>query len=254
MEGQACDDEEYENEGYNFQCNETIDGIKRCDLPESHPEFREAGYWELNGRKYLNTVLVKAWFRAFEELATKRDPSIEIAVTLTGSQSPREYNFETDAACFNLEITETHLEKIRERVFAPDAVGAFAKYLHEVHSSRSGYWSWMPCTLEDWKRRYGYWEGDEFRHRDNEFHRAVWALLDFWLLAFSDSDTTPSLDNMEANADDFRENLQREIESLRCNGALEDCFEFRPGKDAMEYGPDWDPSWNKAAQPAMITA
>jgi hypothetical protein len=251
-EHEGCNDEEYENDGYRWQCQEMIDGIQRCDLPAEHPEFREAGYWNLDSHKYLDNVLIKAWHRAFEEFVSKRDPGIGITVTLTGSRSPDEYNFSTDAACFDLTITETALESIRERVFASDAVDVFADYLREYHSSRSGFWSWMPKTLHDWNRKYWRWEGEEIRWEDNDFHRTVWELLDFWLLAFPDLQSSPSLEVFEENSETFREDFNRETEDLRCNGALDACFDFYPGKDAMEHGLYGDPSCDEVVPSAMI--
>lgn len=233
-------DESFENDSYEEMLDEEIDGVKRRDLPPDHDEYLEEGYFDLDGKKYLDDYLIKGWFRAFCEVLENRDHNIKIEAVLTGSWSPREYNFNMDKALFTLKIAEKDLTRIYNEVMTFEPV--FAAYLKKYHSHKYQTASWVPNTVEGWKAHF--WTDKDTREGEwtgLNWQRAVHVLLDFWLFAFPKyavrstyteifETVLPSLEVFEKNTDDFRKLYDDELEKLKCNGAVTDCCDFIPGK------------------------
>jgi len=207
-------------------------------------EIRPKGFhFEIDGQKYLEDYLVKGWFNTFEEILKDRHTDVKIHATLTGTYSPREYNFETDHARFDLEISVDDLQKIQEQVFAHENV--FDEYLKECYSRMSGCYSFVPNNIEGWRRHYcGVDITDEdfdpdakYCYQTCNWWRAVSVLLDFWLLAFPQymvdgtyanghENEPPSLQTFEDNIEGFSKEYERHLEYLSSNGAIQDCFEL----------------------------
>jgi len=236
MQEEFGEKEAMENENYQALLDEKVDGVLRRDLPEDHAEYCKEGYFDLNGRKYLQNVLAKAWVDAFVEVCKERDKSIRFDIKYTGTTSPPEYNFRTDAVRFDLTVSLADLERIHYQVF--DYRGIFREYLREYHSSGSGLWSWMPNSIEKWERCYGQGPSVYGILNDESYSRAVICLLEFWLFAFpthqNDPCEPPSLKLFEENVEEFRDAFDYSTERYVCNGAEQDCYDFHP-KGSKDY-------------------
>jgi hypothetical protein len=173
--------EQHENECYQFSRNEKNDaGIPIKDLPKDSADYLVEGYFDLKSQKYLEKILAPSWVNAFNETIKERDKSIAIVATMTGIYRPDFYNFETDHVKFDLAIPTKSLERIKKEVFEYEAV--FEKYLREYNSSCSGFRSWMPKSIEEW-RRYYYAQSDPggiINPDSQNCKRAIIALLEFW--------------------------------------------------------------------------
>ena len=198
-------------------------------------EYREqegdTSRWEINGEKYLELYLVRGWFDTFESVLDERHPNIKIKLTRRGSWSPKQYNFETDSAIFNLDIKEEDLATIREHVEKYSDV--FDDYLNKYHASRSGFISFGPQDYKEWKRFI------EYDQSSSEWTRAAIYMIDFWLFAFQEyivdygylrhrdnNPEVPTLAHYKYNADSrFRDAYDRALEDLSGNGAIQECFE-----------------------------
>jgi len=186
--------------------------------------YQGEGDWEIDGKAYLEKYLVPNWVDAFKETIEDRikryKSSIKIKIVPTGVSSPREYNFETDNALFNIVLSLKDARKIKDEVFKYQ--DEFVQYLHEYHRSRDGFWSYMPYTLPDWAGR---WEQEP---ESDGWDRAFVCLFEFWLFAFPgyESEGKPSLENMEGSIEEFRDTFDRYLEESKCNGGLEDCWRF----------------------------
>ena len=224
-----------------------FDKIRRVDLPKDHPNAFEPGYLEIDGQKILRHLFVQAWFNAFEALLKNRSKTIKIEAELTGVWSPKEYNFACDQAEFTISLSLSDLGEIRRQVMEHQSV--FEAYLHEVHSSCSGYWSFVPNNIEDWQQQYAKYLAETAEEEGGYplgWEQAVWQLLDFWLLAFPEDcaeTIEPSLKIMERSREDFQQEVEWHEEQLRSNGVEEEYLIFHPGELAMRYGPDW---WHDA--------
>jgi len=212
-------------------------------------------WYEINGERFLKDYLAAGWMDTFQSILERRDKEIEVTATFTGTYSPREYNFETDAAKFNIEISLSDLRKIQEQVLAHEEV--FDAYLHKYHSSYSGYRSFVPNNLTEWKYDYFNWTIDmeeegfdpnnKWDPRMVSWRRAFWVLLDFWLFAFpqfcvftgyggAPEGTPPSLQTFEDNVYDFDKEYDNELDRLRGNGVISECFDTVPVEEA-DYVP-----------------
>jgi hypothetical protein len=225
--------EERENEDYQFLRNEdSADNVKRKDLPRDHWNFLEEGYYDLNAGKYLENILAPAWLDAFRETLKDRDETVKIEVKFREVSRPFEYNYETDRVCFELHIDDEDIVRIQKEVF--EYKGIFEEYLQEWHSSFKdipyGFRSFMPNSLEAW------WECLGQRDRGNyEYERAITCLLEFWLFAFTYyAPKVPSLEEFTVGLKGFRDEYDRQIENLTCNGAESECFDFFP-EGSKEY-------------------
>ena len=238
-DGCSCSEEIYWLEYYENDSNP-------CEEPGKH--------WEIDGKKYLEDYLAPNWCHAFQELVDQRTkPSgVSIEITYTGTYSPREYNFETDHAYFDLEIAKADLKRIYDEVFLHEFV--FAKYLKEKHSNRSGYISFVPNNIDGWKDNFwGYdWPVDDrdiidpsgWDDKELAFYRAAMVLLDFYFLAYEEVYVEgsgwrvgePSMAVFESRQDDFRQLYDKHLEDASCNGAVSDCF----------YLVDDEPGWYDA--------
>lgn len=94
-----------------------------------------------------------------------------------GMDSPREYNFRTDRITFEVEVD---LNKLKRHCFKDNAV-RFARYLGECWQSRDGFWSFIPCTLQDFK--------DTYRSVPAKRSELVDVMIEFYLLEHVDFDT-----------------------------------------------------------------
>jgi hypothetical protein len=93
----------------------------------------------------------------------------------------------------------------------------------------------MPNSLETW------WQCLGQKDRGNyEYERAIIALLEFWLFAFPYyAPKIPSLTEFALGIKEFCEEYDRQIESLTCNGAESECFDFYPeGSKEYDYTVD----------------
>ena len=231
--------ETHENESYQSLRNEKVDGgTRRKDLPKEHADLLGEGYYDLKTKKYLEKIFAPAWVNAFNKTIKDRENAIAIEATMTGVYRPDFYNFETDHVRFDLAIPVASLERIKKEVFAYESV--FEEYLHKYNSSVSGFWSWMPNSVKEW-RRYYY----DQSHPDGSINpdsdrcqKGIVALLEFWLFAFAwmpyNAPRVPSLSSLEAGIEEFREEFDRQVETLTCNGAEEECYDFLP-EGSKEY-------------------
>jgi hypothetical protein len=91
----------------------------------------------------------------------------------------------------------------------------------------------MPNSLEAWWKCLGQKDRGNY-----QYERAIIAMLEFWLFAFEwfpqNAPRVPSLTAFADGRKEFREEFERQIESLTCNGAEDECFDFLP-KGSKEY-------------------
>ena len=204
--------------------------------PSDEPEYD--GWYELCGHKYLEKIHAPSWVDAFRGMFNGRDKAIQAEITLTGTISPREYNCDTDKALFDMTISETTLQEIERQVFEHEEV--FAQFLKEYNSSYKdipySFRSFMPNTVEDWRYRYGTKENTY----NLEYFRAVMTLLEFWMLSHCGWEkdcqwyVPPNMFQVASSVEEFRKELDDQVESRECNGALEECCEFHT-KDSEWY-------------------
>jgi hypothetical protein len=106
----------------------------------------------------------------------------------------------------------------------------------------------MPNSLKAW------WECLGQKDRGNyQYERAIIAMLEFWLFAFEwfpqNAPRVPSLKAFVDGLKEFREEFDRQIESLTCNGAEEKCFDFFP-EGSKEY--DYTVKYYLSGEPSKI--
>ena len=127
-------DEERANEWYQKHINERIrekdqnyfrfkgiknyqKGTKRRNLPTSHPEWAADGFYDVNGTKFLEKILAPAWMETLRERFERRaGRNITVSLEATGVDSPKYYNYMTDAALFRIHISAEDVEKIQHAV------------------------------------------------------------------------------------------------------------------------------------------
>jgi len=180
------------------------------ELRVRNPEWKE-GYYECNSWKVCE-IISKAWVDAFNDRLKER--GIKAKVKYTDISRPREYNFETDAAVFEMSISLKEIDRLfavcRER-------SDFDKFLYDRYKSYDGFWSWMADNI-------GEWNVNTMRRKDwtKNWERSIWQALNF--LMWDD----------EADRDQWSEDLQWYVEdNLVGNGAFNDCLEFI--EDEIEY-------------------
>ena len=223
------------------------------DMSDPYDEPPPDGWYDLCGHKYLEKIHAPSWVDAFTEMFNGRDKSIQAEIKLTGTQSPREYNYDKDAALFDLTISEATLQEIERQVFEHEEV--FAQFLKEANSSYKGipysFRSFMPDTVEDWQYRYGTKENTY----NLEYFRAAMTMLEFWMLSHcgwaKDCQwyVPPNMFQVASSIEEFRKELDDQIEKRECNGALQDCCEFH-AKDSDWYKMNIKVSAKTEMQPA----
>lgn len=67
-------------------------------------------------------------------------------------ESPREYNFTTDKIFINVEVGdyEVLIDKLIKLASKPEYRADMSKIIHDNHTDRSGFWSWMSNDIEQW--------------------------------------------------------------------------------------------------------
>jgi hypothetical protein len=229
--GDMADFETSENFCYEQSLDEIVNGVKRRNLPKNHRQYLAEGRYEMDGQKFLNDCLVKAWFETFSELLAGCG---KIKAALTGVDSPKYYNYLGDAALFNLEISREDLEAIRDFVFAHQRISdrdVFDDYLREYHSSYPGFISYTPQSIPQWKEDFSSeapeeWTKNHVHHECWEY--AIWPLLEFWLFAFDKDDPIPSLAKCAGNIRIFKEVFYQKMTDFREDGTYNNCLEFIP--------------------------
>jgi len=172
------------------------------ELRVGNPEWKE-GHYECSSWKACETIS-KAWVGAFNDRLKER--GIKAKARYTAIDRPREYNFETDAAVFEMSISLKEIERLfamcRER-------GDFDKFLYDHYKSYDGFWSFLADNIEDWNKN------TKKPHYAEDWERSIWQALNFLMW------------NGEADRDQWSEDLQQYIyEDLDGNGAFNDCLEF----------------------------
>jgi hypothetical protein len=202
--GYSRDYTDYEEE-VNRDYQNYLKNVKRRNLSAQHPDWAPDGYYAINGPKFLEKCLVPAWMDVFTDRMKMRSADrYKIDVEMTGVSSPKYYNFETDAALFDIHIAAEDLEKIRQQVFEHKEI--FEAYLQEYLKSYPGFFSFAPYQgLEKWEE---YYASEPFpRPNEPPYHNhwelAVFCLLEFWLFAFDSnrSNEVPSFNKLDRNLD-----------------------------------------------------
>jgi len=179
------------------------------ELRVKNPDWKE-GHYECDSWKMCE-IISKAWVDAFNDRLKER--GIKAKVKYTAIDRPREYNFETDAAVFEMSISLKEIDRLfamcRER-------SDFDEFLYDHYKSYDGFWSWMADNAEDWNKN------TKEPHYAKDWERSIWQALNF--LMWDD----------EADRDQWSEDLQYYIcGDMVGNGAFNDCLEFIPQE--VEY-------------------
>jgi hypothetical protein len=217
---------------FNFKGLKNYKGTRRRNLPDWHPDRVQVGYYEVSGRRYLEKIIAPAWMAVLSERFAKRAGSnITVSLELIGVDSPKYYNYITDAALFRIHISAEDVQKIRQQVFAyPDV---FEAYLMEYRKSCSGFISHAPYhSLENWEE---YFASEPIPWREEppyfgDWEIALWCLLEFWLFAFSADNPAqpPCLKALEINLDMFGEAFEWRIDKVRNELDHSDYMRFIP--------------------------
>jgi hypothetical protein len=227
--------EDNENYCYQQSLNEKVNGIKRRDLPKGHLRHLPEGTYEMDWNKFLNNCLNRAWFETFSELLESRCQKGEVKAALTGVDSPKYYNYATDATLFDLVFSRETLESIRKTVF--EHKETFDEYLAKYNASYPGYISLMPDSIEEWEKDFHAESPEEWTKgvHYGDWENAVFSLLGFWLLAYDDvtedavkKTDTPSLESIKWGRRFFGEAFHGRMNEYHEDGTYSQCLEFVP--------------------------
>jgi hypothetical protein len=217
---------------FNFKGLKNYKGTKRRNLPEWHPCWATDGHYEVNGPRYLEKIIAPAWMALLDEQFRKRaDGNINVTLEATGVDSPKYYNYMTDAALFRIHISAEDLEKVRQHVFVHSEV--FEKYLWEYCGHGPGFASSRPYqSLAKWEEYFAKqpvpWSAEPPYHEHWEL--AFWCLLEFWLFAFNtdDPEEPPSLERLERNLDRFGEAYEWRAHDYQSDIHYSEYMDFVP--------------------------
>ena len=190
--------------------------IDLSQLRVRNPEWQE-GHYECDSYKMCE-IISRAWCDAFNDRL--KDRGIKAKIKYTAIDRPKEYNFMTDAAVFEMRISAKEIGRLfdmcRER-------SDFDAFLHEGYSSYSGFISWMADNLDEWNEN-----AQQYRNKNDytkEWERSVWQALNFLMW----DDIPNESDHNKTDRDEWSEDLNWHIEdSMVGNGAFNDCLEFVP--------------------------
>lgn len=77
---------------------------------------------------------------------------VDFRIVNQSISSPKEYNFATDKIYIQVEVGdyEQLIDKLIKIASNPKYRSELGKMIHEYHTSRSGFWSWMSNDIEEW--------------------------------------------------------------------------------------------------------
>lgn len=129
-----------------FDPDEYLDNKSFSELPDGYSfEFRQGGY-----DKY-QTAICQAWVEGLRNLYSEDFEAINLKILdFKGLWSPDYYNFITDKISFGVEFNLTKLKNYCWKNHAD----RFHEYLQKTWSSRDGFWSFIPNTLDRFKEEY----------------------------------------------------------------------------------------------------
>ena len=167
------------------------------------PEWKQ-GRYKVNYYRFVS-VLSKIWINHLQERID--DSGLKAKVIFKGADLPKEYNFKSDAALFDMEISGAEINRLY--FFCKDNTD-FEKYLYDFHRSREGYMSFMADNVEDWLTDFNRDRFDRDRHE-----RAICQTLDFFLFP------------TEAEREEWNKDFD---EACYETGQFLDCLDFIEGQ------------------------
>lgn len=166
----------YESNYYNCDMESNYNNLMEDSLPKGK-------YYELTKFKGYQKALCREWIELVKhQLEYATGDVIKHIGTRFRLDSPRYYNFETDKLVINVEFNKKALECWCLNDKAED----FNKYLKENYSSRDGFTSFTPDSIDEFRDKYfNEYKTFEERERNNLIN----VMLEFYFDCQIDFDT-----------------------------------------------------------------